>query len=420
MTQRKTIPSLVCLAAGLAPAQAQPEYTCTVVDAFAATYNLRETYLWDINDQGAACGYTTTSQTVNGNTSIFPTDFHWSSQAGKVAFPSSWGVKAINNLGVIAGAGRLFDNTTSQYTDLPSIPSTYGAAIIASISDSNTAVGYVKVCNCSNSNGMFQVPYIWDPINGARTLNIPNAKSANRVNNAGIVIGETKLTAGVPEGFVHDLNTGATTLLTPYFPPAPSFTFRCRPRDINDEGIIVGEYSSPDTNYSWRGFLWSTSAGLSLLPNPAPGEPVDLSPFALNSAGTVVGQHGALYSESHAFIYDSARGLRDLNSLASNIPTGFTLRRAWRINDKGWIVGDGNGGGGFSKAFILRPVGNTCYANCDASTATPLLTANDFQCFLNSFAAADPYANCDQSSGIPTLTANDFQCFLNTFAAGCP
>ena len=61
-----------------------------------------------------------------------------------------------------------------------------------------------------------------------------------------------------------------------------------------------------------------------------------------------------------------------------------------------------------------------CYANCDGSSGTPLLTPNDFQCFLNKFAAADPYANCDGSTGTPTLTANDFQCFLNAYAAGCP
>ncbi len=58
-----------------------------------------------------------------------------------------------------------------------------------------------------------------------------------------------------------------------------------------------------------------------------------------------------------------------------------------------------------------------CYPNCDASTGTPLLTANDFQCFLNAFAAGSPYANCDAVGG---LTANDFQCFLNSFATGCP
>ncbi len=49
----------------------------------------------------------------------------------------------------------------------------------------------------------------------------------------------------------------------------------------------------------------------------------------------------------------------------------------------------------------------------------PVLTANDFQCFLNEFAGASSYANCDGSTTSPVLTANDFQCFLNAYAAGC-
>ncbi len=60
-----------------------------------------------------------------------------------------------------------------------------------------------------------------------------------------------------------------------------------------------------------------------------------------------------------------------------------------------------------------------CYANCDGSTATPLLTANDFQCFINEYAANHSYANCDGSTATPALTANDFQCFINKYAAGC-
>jgi hypothetical protein len=60
-----------------------------------------------------------------------------------------------------------------------------------------------------------------------------------------------------------------------------------------------------------------------------------------------------------------------------------------------------------------------CYANCDASSVPPRLNANDFQCFLNNFAAGAPAANCDGSTVPPILNANDFQCFLNKFAAGC-
>jgi hypothetical protein len=73
-----------------------------------------------------------------------------------------------------------------------------------------------------------------------------------------------------------------------------------------------------------------------------------------------------------------------------------------------------------SIAMIVQVVdGTVCSANCDASSTPPVLTANDFQCFINRFAAQSPLANCDQSSGTPLLTANDFQCFINAYAAGC-
>jgi len=64
--------------------------------------------------------------------------------------------------------------------------------------------------------------------------------------------------------------------------------------------------------------------------------------------------------------------------------------------------------------------GQLCYANCDGSSTAPVLTPNDFLCFLNKFAAGNPYANCDGSTTVPVLTPNDFQCFLNSYAAGCP
>jgi subtilisin-like proprotein convertase family protein len=60
-----------------------------------------------------------------------------------------------------------------------------------------------------------------------------------------------------------------------------------------------------------------------------------------------------------------------------------------------------------------------CYANCDGSTVGQVLTASDFMCYINKYAAGNVYANCDQSTGSPLLTANDFQCFLNKYAAGC-
>jgi hypothetical protein len=64
--------------------------------------------------------------------------------------------------------------------------------------------------------------------------------------------------------------------------------------------------------------------------------------------------------------------------------------------------------------------GELCYANCDASTAAPILNVADFTCFLQRYAAGESYANCDLSTTAPTLNVADFTCFLQKFAAGCP
>ncbi|MBX3376632.1 MAG: hypothetical protein KF678_06475 [Phycisphaeraceae bacterium] len=84
-------------------------------------------------------------------------------------------------------------------------------------------------------------------------------------------------------------------------------------------------------------------------------------------------------------------------------------------------MGGGNSspvGGGIVGAGIAQWVGcPNCYANCDNSTAQPLLTANDFICFLNRYIVRDPYANCTVDE---VINIADFQCFLAKFAYGCP
>ncbi len=87
----------------------------------------------------------------------------------------------------------------------------------------------------------------------------------------------------------------------------------------------------------------------------------------------------------------------------------------------GYIAQPPEGGpcGVFVSFAPISSVPCRCYANCDYSTVSPFLNINDFQCFLNKFAAEDEAANCDGSSLPPLLNVNDFQCFLNKFAAGC-
>jgi len=39
---------------------------------------------------------------------------------------------------------------------------------------------------------------------------------------------------------------------------------------------------------------------------------------------------------------------------------------------------------------------------------------------LAKYAAGNPYANCDASTNTPVLNVQDFSCFLQKYAAGCP
>jgi probable HAF family extracellular repeat protein len=102
------------------------------------------------------------------------------------------------------------------------------------------------------------------------------------------------------------------------------------------------------------GYTWSESTGPVLLPLPPAGYQPFVKPAGINSAGTVVGSIYTPLGSSRAFVYDAAHGVRDLNTLTTPAP-GFTMLAATAINDNGWIVGYGAGGGGMYRSFVLRP-----------------------------------------------------------------
>ncbi len=104
--------------------------------------------------------------------------------------------------------------------------------------------------------------------------------------------------------------------------------------------------------------------------------------------------------------------------LPATVPPTSTMRVRFSIADS---PNDSLTEAGIDEVFVYALVCPTppCYANCDDSPTPPVLTANDFQCFLNAFAAGQSHANCDGSTVSPVLTANDFQCFVNAYSAGC-
>ncbi len=113
-----------------------------------------------------------------------------------------------------------------------------------------------------------------------------------------------------------------------------------------------------------------------------------------------------------------ARGQSDTNGTWRTSPNLGGLR-AFSFDGGASFTVLSLGATGSQGAIRIEVAGSACYANCDGSTVQPVLTANDFQCFINAYAAGASTANCDGSTVQPVLTANDFQCFINKYAAGC-
>jgi hypothetical protein len=190
--------------------------------------------------------------------------------------------------------------------------------------------------------------------------------------------------------------------------------------DINDNGVVVGSRTGTGLVYFY-GYIYSPVSGAQLLPLPGAPYQQAFSPSTINNAGQIAG-HIYISGSSRSCVYDTVHGIRDLNdpAVVAGIPPGFVLMYTSRINNNGWIVGYGAGGGGMYKSYVLQPrTAGACYANCDGSVTAPVLNVNDFTCFLNRYATGAPYANCDGSTTSPVLNINDFICFQREFAAGC-
>src|ERR1043165_913492 len=177
----------------------------------------------------------------------------------------------------------------------------------------------------------------------------------------------------------------------------------------------IARLSGPDDNPDNFNLTTPDVLGTTLVPTPFAGCSCDDSgPLSVTlSDGWYLVIFGAGRFGAGAF----GPGLvaQDSSTAVAGAQLNVTYRQASHPAGEGGPFPQGSVG----RVFVEAVTGTPCYANCDSSTAQPVLNANDFQCFLNKFAAGDSYANCDGSSADPVLNANDFQCFLNSFAAGC-
>lgn len=159
-----------------------------------------------------------------------------------------------------------------------------------------------------------------------------NGADPKAINDSGFVTG-TDWPGGYGIPYIYNYLTGDLTYLADISPNNDVEAF-----DINNINQVVGYYEPTSTTYA--GFIWEDNIYTLL--------PISSLAWAINDSGVVVGSY-----DYHAFVYDPANSVRDLNNL---IPagTGWLLVEATDINDLGQIVGDGTLNGVY-KSFILTP-----------------------------------------------------------------
>jgi len=338
------IAGLLLLLVTPAAAPAAPGgYAFFYVDAFQSDYGLRESYLFDVNDRGQACGWATDLPGYSG--------YWWSRETDKARVPLGY-PRGINNAGKIAGLDKVVDPASAEIITIPLVPGAVANPVALDINDHDFVVGYAEICFCSNSDRILQIPFVWDPAGGSRSIPVPGAKELVKINNHEVAVGIIR--GGSPDGFVHDVRNGTTVRLGATLPPNQYPWTEVA--DINDLGVATGKHRSGDFS-TFDGYVWSAATGSVLLPRLVPNQPLSVLPAAINDAGTVVGSADAGGRAYHAFVWSAAEGIRDLNTLVSGLPAGFVLDRALEINDEGLIVGDGHFGPTWSssQAFVLIP-----------------------------------------------------------------
>ena len=231
---------------------------------------------------------------------------------------------------------RPFIYRDGSMTSLGSFGGDYGFAI--GINNADQVVGLSRY-----SNGVTHA-FLWS--NGTMTDLDPQTGGYSRasgINDLGQVTGVSHAPGGVSRGFfwqdgsMSDLGdllggSGHTTAFA-----------------INNLGQVIG-YSGAVGETETQPFIWQDSvmehlgtlSGATGAANYARG---------INDLGQVVGVSGG-----RAFIWDSTRGMWDLNDLLHSSADAWNFTHAYDINDAGQIVGFGYNSDGVRRALLLTPV----------------------------------------------------------------
>jgi probable HAF family extracellular repeat protein len=250
-----------------------------------------------------------------------------------------------NSLIAINNGGRvLVNSSTGQVSTWNRINGTQ----VLGLSGSNTvgaainSSGDVVGEGDPNNSGNLQA-FVWEPTGGAQWLGSlgGNLSAAKGINNSVAVVGLSYTAAETQHAFLWTQGGGMQDLT-----PGLTSTGGATARAINSSNQVAGYYV-PNGNNNTLGFIWTQAGGLQSL-----GAAGTLA-FAINDAGTVVGQSPDANGNRHAFSWTQTGGIKDLGTL------GGGQSSALSINSRGWIVGTSltSSGTGILHGFLWTPSG---------------------------------------------------------------
>jgi probable HAF family extracellular repeat protein len=270
--------------------------------------------------------------------------------------------QGINNSGLIVG-GSLVENAgdsvshaflanaTLNLTDLGTLGGSYSYAW--DINDQGQVTG-----EASNRTGDIHAFILTSA--GMRDIGTlgGNSSVGRSINANGQIAGESRVGVGqVTRAFRFTEGGGMLSLGT--LPGGTSSSGY----GINDSGQVVGESDTglipppafrlkSSSIFGTHAFLWTEGVGMVDLGILGDGFGTSLA-NAISNNGIVVGMSTSINGTSRAFRWTQAEGMIDLNTLLPR-NSGWELRIAWDVNDKGQITGEGLHNGALH-AFRFNP-----------------------------------------------------------------
>ena len=201
------------------------------------------------------------------------------------------------------------------------------------------------------------------------------------IDTAGDVVGVYIDSNNAYHGFVREVSTGTITDFDDPNAPTATPSRGTFPSGINDNGQIVGNYTtgSYDTLSLYHGFLYSIANGtFTEIDEPNAGTENAASyqkegtiPVAINASGVVTGYYVDSSGKRHGFIY-SAGSYASIDAPGATTNTGkgggFTGTLPFGIDSAGDVVGSYTDSSGVRHGFIL-PAGSTTPTSFDAPGA---------------------------------------------------